>query len=195
MKHLEILARQIAARGVKHVFGIPGSGPSLFLLDALEKHGVLYHLTHFEGTAAIMAGSIGKLSGRSGVAVSIKGPGLTNMLPGLAVCNLDAFPIVSISEAYLPETPLEKSHKRLDHDRLVSGIAKSRFFLSDNGPGFDTLSTLAEKEIPGVVHLEISASPLEGQTSKKAFISESSDGGAGEKIAKWLKTSLYCNAD
>ena len=84
MKHLEILARQIAAQHVSHIFGIPGSGPSLFLLDALEKQGARFHLTHFEGSAALMAGALGKLSGRSGVAVSIKGPGLTNMLPGPA---------------------------------------------------------------------------------------------------------------
>ena len=60
MRHLEILAQQIASRGVKHAFGIPGSGPSLFLIDALEKCGVRYHLTHFEGTAAMMAGAIGR---------------------------------------------------------------------------------------------------------------------------------------
>ncbi|MGD9299993.1 MAG: thiamine pyrophosphate-binding protein, partial [Desulfobacterales bacterium] len=102
MKHLTDLATQIADRGIEHVFGIPGSGPSLHLLNELEKKGVRFHLTHFEGSAALMAGAFGKLSHHSGVAVSIKGPGLTNMLPGLAACALDAFPVVSISEAYLP---------------------------------------------------------------------------------------------
>ena len=116
MKHLEALAHQMAARNVSHVFGIPGSGPSLFLLDALEKRGIRFHLTHFEGSAALMAGAIGKLSGRSGVAISIKGPGLANMLPGLAACSLDAFPVVSIAEAYLPDTPLENAHKRIEPD-------------------------------------------------------------------------------
>ena len=82
--HLQKLAEQIASRNTRFVFGIPGSGPSLDLIDALEKHGVGFHLTHFEGSAALMAGAVGKLSGKSGVAVSIKGPGLTNMLPGLA---------------------------------------------------------------------------------------------------------------
>ena len=43
MKHLEVLARQISAYNVSHIFGIPGSGPSLFLLDALEKHGIRFH--------------------------------------------------------------------------------------------------------------------------------------------------------
>jgi acetolactate synthase-1/2/3 large subunit len=189
MRHLETLAQQIAARGIKHVFGIPGSGPSLHLLDALEKNGVRYHMTHFEGTAAIMAGAVGRLSGKSGVAISIKGPGLANMLPGLAVCHLDAWPIVSIAEAYPPQSPPEKSHKRLDHDRLVSGIAKARFYLSDNGPDFDSLSALAEEEVPGVVHLEINVSPLHGVPSEKASTTETVEPGSGDKIARLLENA------
>jgi acetolactate synthase-1/2/3 large subunit len=161
MKHLQILAQQIAERKVNHIFGIPGSGPSLFLLDALEKHDVRFHLTHFEGSAAIMAGAMGKLSGQSGVAISIKGPGLTNMLPGLAACALESFPIVSISEAYLPGTPPETSHKRIDHDTLLAGLVKYQCFLSKDGPPFENLSALAESEAPGVVHVNIAPSPSE----------------------------------
>ncbi len=152
------MARQIAARGIKHVFGIPGSGPSLHLLNELEKLDVRFHLTHFEGSAALMAGAFGKLSNQSGVAVSIKGPGLTNMLPGLAACGLDAFPVVSISEAYLPGAPPESTHKRIEHEKLLSGIAKYQAFLSDTGPSFGSLCELAESEVPGVVHLNLGAS-------------------------------------
>jgi acetolactate synthase-1/2/3 large subunit len=162
MKHLTRLARQIAVRGIKHVFGIPGSGPSLHLLNELEKLDVRFHLTHFEGSAALMAGAFGKLSNRSGVAVSIKGPGLTNMLPGLAACCLDAFPVVSISEAYLPDTPPESSHKRIEHDKLLAGIAKVQAYLSDSGPEFESLCQTAESEVPGVAHLNIAASPGNG---------------------------------
>jgi acetolactate synthase-1/2/3 large subunit len=174
MKHLQLLAQQIAERNVRHAFGIPGSGPSLFFLDALERHGVKFHLTHFEGSGAIMAGAIGKLSGQSGIAISIKGPGLTNMLPGLAACSLESFPLVSISEAYLPETPPETCHKRIDHDKLLAGLVKYQCFLSKDGPPFESLSTLAESEIPGVVHVDIAASPadvpmLDGMSTGREF--------------------------
>lgn len=164
MKHLEVLARQMAARNVNHIFGIPGSGPSLFLLDALEKQAIHFHLTHFEGCAALMAGAVGKLSGHSGVAISIKGPGLTNMLPGLAACSLESFPVVSISESYLPETPPEISHKRFDHVKLLSGIAKYQSGLSNQGPDFEQLAETAESEAPGVVHLNIAATPFKNAT-------------------------------
>ena len=177
--HLQKLAAQIAAYGIPFVFGIPGSGPSLDLIDALEKKGVAFHLTHFEGSAALMAGAVGRLSGRSGVAVSIKGPGLANMLPGLAACRLDAFPVVSISEAYLPDAPLKNTHKRLNHAELLSAVSKGRFFLSPQGPAFDHLATLAAAELPGVVHLDVAAAPGPSQTFGGALRPAPSAGWSG----------------
>jgi acetolactate synthase-1/2/3 large subunit len=159
MSHLRELARQIAADHVPCVFGIPGSGPSLVVLDALESAGVRFQLTHFEGSAAIMAGAAGRLAGRSGVCISIKGPGLTNMLPGLAACALESFPVVSISEAYLPGTPPQKCHKRIDHAQLLAAIVKHRTMLASGSPRFADLARLAEAEAPGVVHLDIAESP------------------------------------
>jgi len=189
MIHLQRLAQQIAERKVSHIFGIPGSGPSLFLLDALEKCDVRFHLTHFEGSGAIMAGAIGKLSGQSGVAISIKGPGLTNMLPGLAACALESFPMVSISEAYLPETPPEKSHKRMDHDKLLGSLVKFQSFLSNDGPPFEGLAALAEAEIPGVVHLNIAESPSDTFISHIPSRGEEFDQVSWEKAAYLLSRS------
>ncbi len=169
MSDLEKLAEDIAGRGVERIFGIPGSGPSLTLLDALEKAGVTFYLTHFEGTAAIMAGVQGRLTGKAGVAISIKGPGLSNMIPGLAVCRFEAMPVVSISEAYTPETPASKAHKRLDHEGLLSAVAKGRRFLSKTGPRFSDMTHWAESEVPGPVHLDIAGSAIEEDESVPVF--------------------------
>jgi acetolactate synthase-1/2/3 large subunit len=189
MKHLEILAQQIAARNVSHIFGIPGSGPSLYLLDALEKQGVRFHLTHFEGSAALMAGAIGKLSGRSGTAISIKGPGLTNMLPGLAACALDAFPVVSISEAYLPDSLAANAHKRLDHEKLLAAIVKFQCGLSLKGPPFAKLAQRAESEVPGVVHLNIAAKPHPKIAWDDEVEIKKSDDAQWKKVEKLLRQS------
>ena len=165
MSDLSALAEDMAKRDVRHIFGIPGSGSSLTLLDELEKREVLFHLTHFEGTAALMAGAVGRLSGRAGVALSIKGPGLANMVPGLAACSLEALPVVSISEAYLPGTPPSKAHKRINHEGLISAVSKGRRFLAKKGPRFPDLAHWAESEVPGPVHLDISESGIEVEES------------------------------
>lgn len=161
MADLVKLAHDIAGNGIKHIFGIPGSGPSLTLIDALEKLGVSFCLTHFEGTAAIMAGSQGRLRGSAGAAISIKGPGLCNMIPGLSVCRFEGFPVVSVSEDYLPGTPASKAHKRISHRDLLSGVSKGERFLSEKGPGFSDLAKWAEAEVPGPVHLNIAGTLVE----------------------------------
>lgn len=141
--------------GMPWVFGIPGSGASLELLDGLERRGVAFHLCHFEGAAAMMAATAGRLTGKAGVAVSIKGPGLANMIPGLAVSYFEAFPLVAVSEAYPPDAPSANVHKRLHHDRLVSALVKGQRVHSDNGPGFADMASWAQEEEPGPVLLEL----------------------------------------
>lgn len=161
MSSLQLLAEQIALHKPGIVFGIPGSGASLELLDELEKRGVDFLLTHFEGAAAMMAGTIGHLSGKAGVAISIKGPGLTNMLPGLALCRFEKFPLVAISEAYHPAAPASKAHKRIEHHSLTSAITKGGRYLAAAGPGFPELAGWAAAEIPAPVLLELPDKPLD----------------------------------
>ncbi|MDH5298595.1 MAG: thiamine pyrophosphate-binding protein [Desulfobulbaceae bacterium] len=161
MSHLIRLAEEIAASGVRRVFGIPGSGPSLTLLDALERNGVAFQLTHFEGTAPLMAAAGAKLSGKAGVVVAIKGPGLANLIPGMAACLLDSWPIVSISEATPPQTPPHVAHKRMDHARLVGAVSKFSCYWGDGSPRFSELAAAAEAEKPGPVHLNIAGVPVQ----------------------------------
>jgi len=160
MNDLARLAGDICSAGTTSVFGVPGSGKSLELLDQLEKLEASFHLTHFEGSAAIMAGTTGRLTGRAGVSISIKGPGLANMLPGLAVCYLERFPLVAIAEAYHPDTPRDKAHKRMNQEILVSGVAKGSRFFSENGPGFHEIAAWAESEVSGPVLLQMPDKPL-----------------------------------
>ncbi len=155
MSHLKVLAEQIAHYGVRHVFGIPGSGTSLTLIDNLRQLGVKFHLVHFEGCAAIMAGTLGRLSDSCGVSIGIKGPGLANMLPGMAACSLDSLPAVNITEAYLPDSPVSSAHKRFDHFQLVSPVVKTSVYWSESGSTFKTLAQTAEAECPGPVHVDI----------------------------------------
>ncbi len=142
---------------------MPGSGASLTLIDALIENGVPFHPTHFEGAAAIMAGTVGRLTNRAGVAVSIKGPGLANMVSGLAACYLETLPMVAVAEAYLPNAPAAQIHKRLDHDGLVGAVTKGRRFISDTGPGFTELANWSLAEVPGPVLLDIAETAVSEQ--------------------------------
>lgn len=163
MSEIDGLAAAIAERGNRRVFGITGSGPSLMLADRLERAGVEFLRTQFEGAAAMMAGTVGRLSGSAGVAVGIKGPGLANMIPGLAVAHFEAFPMVAVVEAYAPGSSPAKAHKRLDHAALVGPVSKACRPLAGDGSGFAELADLAEAETPGATVLELAGPGLPPQ--------------------------------
>lgn len=169
---VERLAEEIAGHGVKEVFGIPGSGLTLSLLDALEKRGVDFHLTAFEGTATLMAATIGRLSGKAGISLSIKGPGLANSVPGLATAWFEAFPVVHLTEAMSPDAPPHQAHKRLRHAGLLGGIAKGIGACGGSDAVLPPLFALAEAEEPGPVVLE-----LVGQQKESASVAMVPDNG------------------
>ena len=155
MSGFDSLAEDIAARSAGPVFGVPGSGATLSLLDRLERLGRGFVLTHFEGAGAIMAGTVGRISGRAGVALSIKGPGVTNMVPGLAVSAFESFPLVAVVEAYGAAAPAAKVHKRIDQAALMATVSKAITQFASGGPAFGELVALAEAETPGPVILEL----------------------------------------
>lgn len=154
MSMLEQLADEIADHGVPMGFGIPGSGSSLALIDALEKRGVPFHLTHFEGAAALMAATVGHLSSRVGVSFSIKGPGLANAIPGIAAAWFEDYPLVHIAEAVMPDAPLSQAHKRVDQLSLVGAVTKGTRHFGAAG-GFQALAEHALAEAPGPVLMNL----------------------------------------
>lgn len=187
MGRLNALAKEIKELGVTRVFGVPGSGSSLDLIDALEKCGIHFHLTHSEAAAAIMAGTLGHLDNRAGLAVSIKGPGLANMIPGLAFCYFEGYPLVAISEAYAPESPTFKTHKRLDHEKLTSAVVKGRRVFAEKGPSFSELMKWAQAEVPAPVLFDLPDAPTAFQEPITYKNKLSSSGGILDVVKKSAK--------
>ena len=80
----ELLARMLSAEGVTTVFGII-DGTYLGLYTAFEKYGIRLVSPRHETCAAHMAGAYARSTGRLGVCMASNGPGVANMLPGVAV--------------------------------------------------------------------------------------------------------------
>lgn len=155
MSDVARLAHELARLGTRYVFGIPGEGPSLELLTELERHGGRFYPVCHEAAAALMAGGFGRVSGIPGVSLSIKGPGLSNMLAGIASNWLDRNPALSLSESYGPGAPPERMHKRLVHEAMVTPVTKA--YADNIAPELvPQLWDLCLMEEPGPVHLDIS---------------------------------------
>ena len=150
------IAEQIAQSADGLAFGIVGGGLSLAVADAVERSGRRFHTTRFEGSAALMAGATGRLTGQLSLAVAIKGPGFANLAAGLATCQLEDFPLLAVAEAYGAGTASSKAHKRLDQASLASAVTKARAGI-DVPDCLAALRALAFAERPGPVLLELEA--------------------------------------
>lgn len=168
-ERIAALANSLVENGVRALFGVPGSGLSLQLITALEEYGVPFYGATHEAAGAIMAGAFAKQTNSLGCAVSIKGPGFANMLPGIISNYYEQLPVLSISEAFGPATPPFRMHKRLDQQALAQSCTKAYATLGDPKNTIAQLASTARAEIPGPVHLDLFSedSPvLEVQSSR-----------------------------
>lgn len=154
-EQIEQLATRLQTEGVELVFGITGSGPTWSLITSLESRGVRYYSVTHEAAGALMAGAATRVSGRLAVSLSIKGPGLANMVAGIAHNYLENIPTLSIAEAFGDDAPHSRQHKRLDHRALLASVTKSVAPLHDVNSTLDQLLACARSEPPGPVHLDL----------------------------------------
>ena len=82
----DVIARMLKNEGVEHVFGII-DGTYFGFYSSLRKHGITLVSPRHETCAAHMAGAYARLTGKLGVCMASNGPGVANILPGVAVEN------------------------------------------------------------------------------------------------------------
>jgi acetolactate synthase-1/2/3 large subunit len=82
---------------VRTVFGLPG-GVVLKIFDVLcQRKDIQFVLTRHEQGAAHMAEGYAKATGKAGVVLVTSGPGMTNIVTGLADAYMDSVPLVAFT--------------------------------------------------------------------------------------------------
>ena len=123
MNTATFVGRYLAARGVKRAFGHPGSDV-MELIEGMDRAGIDFVLTHHENAGAYMASVTGLLSGRPGVVLVTKGPGVTNVTSGVAAATLDRAPQLCFSSHIDETTAKSYVHQHLPVVRFYEPIAK-----------------------------------------------------------------------
>jgi acetolactate synthase I/II/III large subunit len=116
------LAGRFHRAGTRLMFGVPGGGTSLDLIDAARRHGIRMVLTAREDAAVIMAGVAAVLSNAPGLAFSTKGPGLASATNGIASAALDRMPVLLMAETFGPGETDYVSHQVFDQHALVAPL-------------------------------------------------------------------------
>jgi acetolactate synthase-1/2/3 large subunit len=93
----DVLIEVLARRGVRHVFGMPGSH-STAIYDAIARSGCISTtLCRNEQAGAFMADGYARVTGLPGVVCTTAGPGATNALSGVAEAWADSVPLLLLA--------------------------------------------------------------------------------------------------
>jgi acetolactate synthase I/II/III large subunit len=89
----QILVDQLMVHGVTDVFCVPGES-YLAVLDALHDASIRITVCRQEGGAAMMAEAAGKLTGKPGICMVTRAPGVTNASAGIHIAQQDSTPLI-----------------------------------------------------------------------------------------------------
>ncbi|MCZ8187271.1 MAG: thiamine pyrophosphate-binding protein [Beijerinckiaceae bacterium] len=89
----QILVDQLARQQVTDIFCVPGES-YLAVLDSLHDAAIRVTVCRQEGSAAMMADTVGRLTGRPGICFVTRGPGATNASPGVHIAHQDSVPMI-----------------------------------------------------------------------------------------------------
>lgn len=120
----DLIVSQLYVWGVQRVYGVIGD--AIFgLLNALGKQGnIQFVAVKHESTAALMASAEAKLTGKIGVCISQMGPGLGNLLNGLADAFFDMAPVLAIT-GQAPLNKIGTDYKQyVNQQELVKPLAR-----------------------------------------------------------------------
>ena len=171
----DAFAEALQRGGVPCVFGIPGGGSAIDLIEACRRVGIPFVLVQHETTAAMSAIVAGELTGSCGICMSIMGPGAANLVGGASFGLWERHAVLSLTETYPTAQTPRMSLQRMDHSQMFMSFSKASELLSSDHPGEQTerLMKLALSERPGPVHLDIPNDLLTQQTGPE--ISSDSD--------------------
>jgi acetolactate synthase-1/2/3 large subunit len=156
-KGSDLLVAALENEGVEYIFGVPGE-ENLDVVESLRGSSIELVLTRHEQSAAFMAATHGRLTGRPGVCIATLGPGALNLVTGAAYAHLGAMPMILITgqkgimssrqarfqivDMVATMRPLTKSTRQIVSTATIPTFVRDAF-------------RVAMEERPGPVHLEL----------------------------------------
>lgn len=152
----DLFVKALENEGVEIIYGVPGE-ENLDFLESVRKSKIELIVTRHEQSAAFMATTYGRLTGKAGVAVSTLGPGATNFATAAAYAQLGGFPLILITG----QKPIKKSKQGrfqiIDVVEMMRPITKYTKQIVDIGMISSTVREafkIAQEEKAGAVHIE-----------------------------------------
>jgi acetolactate synthase-1/2/3 large subunit len=166
LRGADVLARTLAAAGVRQVFALSGNHVMPVFDAALDAGLSLVHVRH-EAAAVHMADAWGRLTGEPGIALVTGGPGHANALGALYTALAAESPMVLIS-GHAPLDELGKgAFQEMAQAELAAPLTKGSWTVqSVHAVGADVARALREAR-KGPVHLSVPNDVLDARTQSK----------------------------
>ena|SRR5580765_2502788 len=143
--------------GVAAIFGVPGGGSNLDIIEAAGHAGLPFILTATETGAAIAAIAQAEITGKPGACITTLGPGVASIVNGVACAFLERAPLIVITDAAPASGTYD--HQRIDHVALLAPVTKWSATVSTANVDDVMREALARATAHprGPVHLELSS--------------------------------------
>lgn len=119
----KLVVSALEGQGVTHVWGIPGAKIDT-VFDALVDSKIKTVVCRHEQNAAFIAGGIGRMTGKAGVAIATSGLGVSNLVTGLATANSEGDPVVALGGAVRTAEALKQLHQSMDAVSILKPVTK-----------------------------------------------------------------------
>ena len=156
-KGSDLFVAALENEGVERIFGVPGE-ENLDTVESLRTSSIELVVTRHEQSAAFMAATYGRLTGRPGVCISTLGPGALNLATGAAYAHLGAMPMILITGQKAIKSSAQARFQIVDMVATMKPLTKfSRQIVSTASiPSLVREAfRVATEERPGPVHLEL----------------------------------------
>jgi acetolactate synthase I/II/III large subunit len=157
IKGSDLFVAALANEGVDRVFGVPGE-ENLDMVESLRTSNIELVVTRHEQSAAFMAATHGRLTGRPGVCLSTLGPGALNLATGAAYAHLGAMPMILVTGQKAIRSSQQARFQIVDMVATMKPLTKfSRQIVSTSSIPTVVREAfrVAAEERPGPVHLEL----------------------------------------
>ncbi|HET9262337.1 MAG TPA: thiamine pyrophosphate-binding protein [Vicinamibacterales bacterium] len=120
----ELVVSRLKDAGVRMIFGVPGGGGNLDLIEAAGQADLPFVLSATETGGALAALAQAEVTGRPGACLTTLGPGAASVANGVACALLDRVPLLVFTDSHAAAAHGAFEHQQFDHRALFRPITK-----------------------------------------------------------------------
>src|SRR6202789_4188912 len=167
----QIVVESLERQGVQYVFGILGAKIDK-VFDTLVSSSIQTIVCRHEQNAAFIAGGIGRLTGKAGVAIATSGPGVSNLTTGLLTANSEGDPMVALGGSVATSQSLKQIHQTLQAVSVLKPVTKYCAEVGSSesiGEVMANAFRAAESDRPGAAYVNLPKDIMEEEARCEAL--------------------------